>query len=275
MPRKSSGCLCCRRRKIKCDEGKPACRRCIDFRIECPGYERKPTQLQYRFKDQTYRVVSRASSEQRAVSLPGSDEHFQETVKPKREIQGPVLILPGPYDISSPILWQTQIYSAFLDVYLPRDACRKTTNPHGYIVAISNARGNHPALNAAMIAVSTGQLGAMYDDEVLLSTSLRAYGMALTQLNSSLACYGSASQDETLATITALALCEVCGIGEVSLYCRRGGPTPQTYQLRLLTLSSSFSLIWEGMVVDGRVMLLVPENILSSVGRAPSNLDLS
>ncbi|KAJ3494912.1 hypothetical protein NLG97_g3767 [Lecanicillium saksenae] len=37
-PRVRSGCLTCRARKVKCDEARPVCRRCIKTRVECRGY---------------------------------------------------------------------------------------------------------------------------------------------------------------------------------------------------------------------------------------------
>ncbi|CEP22856.1 unnamed protein product [Cyberlindnera jadinii] len=42
--RTRTGCLTCRRRRIKCDERKPGCRNCEKSRICCAGYQRvKPT----------------------------------------------------------------------------------------------------------------------------------------------------------------------------------------------------------------------------------------
>ncbi|PSN70319.1 hypothetical protein BS50DRAFT_310277 [Corynespora cassiicola Philippines] len=37
-PRRSKGCVTCRRRKVKCDESKPLCTRCQKAGIECDGY---------------------------------------------------------------------------------------------------------------------------------------------------------------------------------------------------------------------------------------------
>ncbi|KAJ3541016.1 hypothetical protein NM208_g4799 [Fusarium decemcellulare] len=47
----SKGCNTCRARRVKCDEGKPSCQRCIRRDQECGGYERKPVQI--KFKVQT------------------------------------------------------------------------------------------------------------------------------------------------------------------------------------------------------------------------------
>lgn len=36
-----TGCLTCRSRKVKCDEGKPDCQRCLAANVECLGYDPK------------------------------------------------------------------------------------------------------------------------------------------------------------------------------------------------------------------------------------------
>ncbi|PMD47437.1 hypothetical protein L207DRAFT_478524 [Hyaloscypha variabilis F] len=37
-PKVRTGCLTCKIRRVKCDEGKPACKRCVRFGIACDGY---------------------------------------------------------------------------------------------------------------------------------------------------------------------------------------------------------------------------------------------
>ena len=39
--RRKTGCLTCRTRRVKCDEGKPSCERCQTANIECAGYAKK------------------------------------------------------------------------------------------------------------------------------------------------------------------------------------------------------------------------------------------
>ncbi|KAF5580356.1 C6 zinc finger [Fusarium subglutinans] len=41
-PKVRSGCLTCKTRRVKCDEGKPACARCIRGDFVCDGYETQP-----------------------------------------------------------------------------------------------------------------------------------------------------------------------------------------------------------------------------------------
>ncbi|KAL1302073.1 hypothetical protein AAFC00_002513 [Neodothiora populina] len=49
--RTKTGCLTCRKRRIKCDEGKPICKNCYKSRRQCEGYDQrvvfKPIDFQY------------------------------------------------------------------------------------------------------------------------------------------------------------------------------------------------------------------------------------
>ncbi|KAK1255074.1 hypothetical protein MKX08_009069 [Trichoderma sp. CBMAI-0020] len=44
---RSKGCNTCKRRKVKCDEGKPGCQRCIRFGRECEGYGQRPLRVRF------------------------------------------------------------------------------------------------------------------------------------------------------------------------------------------------------------------------------------
>ncbi|OBR15746.1 C6 zinc finger domain protein [Colletotrichum higginsianum IMI 349063] len=41
-PKVRTGCITCKRRRIKCDETKPSCQNCLKRRVSCEGYELKP-----------------------------------------------------------------------------------------------------------------------------------------------------------------------------------------------------------------------------------------
>ncbi|KAL3485286.1 hypothetical protein BJX62DRAFT_247737 [Aspergillus germanicus] len=53
VPR-SKGCLQCLKRRVKCDETRPGCLRCINYGSQCPGYNRG-----LKFQDQTSLVAQR------------------------------------------------------------------------------------------------------------------------------------------------------------------------------------------------------------------------
>jgi hypothetical protein len=68
MAPRSTGCANCRKRKIKCDEGRPGCRKCQIHNSACPGYRGlKADGLEWR--DETQAVVRRV---ERARKRSGS-----------------------------------------------------------------------------------------------------------------------------------------------------------------------------------------------------------
>ncbi|KAH7141522.1 hypothetical protein B0J13DRAFT_637253 [Dactylonectria estremocensis] len=44
----SKGCQTCKQRRIKCDEGKPSCERCLRVGRQCGGYSKKPVIIRFR-----------------------------------------------------------------------------------------------------------------------------------------------------------------------------------------------------------------------------------
>lgn len=46
----SKGCHTCKQRRVKCDEGKPACQRCIRIGRECGGYQAKHVKLKFKIQ---------------------------------------------------------------------------------------------------------------------------------------------------------------------------------------------------------------------------------
>ncbi|KAL5315156.1 hypothetical protein ACEPPN_017807 [Leptodophora sp. 'Broadleaf-Isolate-01'] len=73
-PKVRTGCKTCKRRKVKCDEGKPGCLRCLKFGTDCEGYRpkrseqsMKPTKFTPAHKERlllpndSYQIFRRAS----------------------------------------------------------------------------------------------------------------------------------------------------------------------------------------------------------------------
>ncbi|KAH7127838.1 hypothetical protein B0J13DRAFT_564610 [Dactylonectria estremocensis] len=66
----SKGCERCRRRKVKCDQRKPACLKCEKSKVECPGYRDLDKVL---FRDESERIIRKAR--QLDQPQPGSVLH--------------------------------------------------------------------------------------------------------------------------------------------------------------------------------------------------------
>ncbi|KAL7823940.1 hypothetical protein V8C26DRAFT_384359 [Trichoderma gracile] len=67
--RTRTGCLTCRARRVKCDEQKPACNRCVNANVECAGYAPK-RHINVRLPGQ--RPSSQSRSQSQALSQQGS-----------------------------------------------------------------------------------------------------------------------------------------------------------------------------------------------------------
>ncbi|KAF5723483.1 C6 zinc finger [Fusarium mundagurra] len=73
-PKVRSGCLTCKTRRVKCDEGKPACARCIRGDFVCDGYETQPTKHEIVLEPPA-QVVPRKLLPLAPSTLPGLDGH--------------------------------------------------------------------------------------------------------------------------------------------------------------------------------------------------------
>ncbi|WWC64341.1 uncharacterized protein I303_106951 [Kwoniella dejecticola CBS 10117] len=98
--RKRSGCLTCRLRKKKCDEGKPACGACLRLGLDCMGYETKRPEWmnkKEKVKDVTTQIkqtVNETKSAKmrdhwaaRAASVAAKDEEGLSTFSPEGSIE--------------------------------------------------------------------------------------------------------------------------------------------------------------------------------------------
>ncbi|KAL4867773.1 hypothetical protein BDV12DRAFT_186456 [Aspergillus spectabilis] len=77
--RTKTGCLTCRKRRIKCDEGHPVCRNCVKSKRECLGYD--PV-----FKQPTPSVIQPAPNPQPSLNV--ADVGLQPTVNPATTTTG-------------------------------------------------------------------------------------------------------------------------------------------------------------------------------------------
>ncbi|KAH8698609.1 hypothetical protein BGW36DRAFT_426307 [Talaromyces proteolyticus] len=74
ITRVRTGCYTCRRRKVKCDEAKPACRACGQLGLRCEGYAPR-----YKFCDpQTFETIQWATT-----VVPGTGSPSQQLLSPK------------------------------------------------------------------------------------------------------------------------------------------------------------------------------------------------
>ncbi|KAH7160818.1 hypothetical protein EDB81DRAFT_327611 [Dactylonectria macrodidyma] len=87
--RTKTGCLTCRRRRIKCDEGRPTCNNCIKSKRQCEGYSQRVV-----FKDPMGAIQGGPFGP--AMYPPGTS-HLVSQMQAKNSSQGPLpIIAPKP-----------------------------------------------------------------------------------------------------------------------------------------------------------------------------------
>jgi hypothetical protein len=211
MPPRSSGCYSCRKRKIRCDEGRPGCERCIKHGIPCPGYRSEKDGIE--FEDQTALTVKRSNNDSHRrkgdkSKAAGSTANPQlQLVWQTANAYQVISALTLPQKFSSPALEQAKIWDTFLDVYMPKSTGIQSLH-FTYLRLLSQLAPKQPALRDGLNTLALVQIGAVHKDERLLHTAVESYGKALSNLGKAVAKPSSINDDLVLAAASILMVCE-------------------------------------------------------------------
>ena len=243
MPARSTGCILCRKRKIRCDEGRPGCENCATHGVACPGYA-NPKKIVIGFKDQTDATAKRAEQRYREkhaaqkatrdretqAATPGSISSDDET--------GTRIVTPGSIDLSStgtlpfeasnqalmlyngshnssmnslrsPALERMRLREEFIATYLPLLRPGAENSHFGFLELLIKQGSEHPALRNGVDALTLVQLGSFYKDTRLLQQAVRQYGAAIRSLAFSIEKGEFLHDDNVLAAVNCLAQCEL------------------------------------------------------------------
>jgi len=271
MPLRSAGCFTCRRRKIRCDETRPHCRRCATHGVLCTGYRtEQPRGIE--FKDQTALTKQRAKGEYHRMNEKGGTRRSSSSEKNSlvdtssstktiRDLwDGPSILLPQqsmcggrnygmvtPHQLSSPAANRSQLYGTFLDIYLPKLV---GLDHFRFFLTLASTPTTLPALHEALDSLSLVTLGNMQKDAFLIQQSLRSYGRSLRALATAIARESRADRDELFAAVSVLSTCALFDdIGNhMGAWCTHvegsqrliagGGPKSIQSQLALLCFSN-------------------------------------
>ncbi|KAF2730908.1 hypothetical protein EJ04DRAFT_555058 [Polyplosphaeria fusca] len=192
--RPSSGCMKCRRRKIKCDERPDGCVKCEERGFECPGYD--ANQIDRYFQDETAHVRDKVERA-KAKAIARRDE---QTVA--------VRATPAPQFISVDLAYPSlDLAIAFFMQRYAIGLDQPATEAHMYNQHISTL-GFHPLVANAMTAMGLAGISNLYFDTNLNREATRWYSKALKSLNEALASPTECTADNTLASILMLSLFE-------------------------------------------------------------------
>ena len=215
MPVRSTGCLQCRKRRVKCDEAWPACQRCAKHGVPCPGYSREKSGLE--FKDQTVLTARKAKAsygDKNALVLkrsPNSSSRSTPEVvfvgqdASRLAFQDWSAMMPISMFVS-PAANQAQLYDKWLDIYTPR-TCGQGMH-FDYLRGAIELAETEPALRDGLNTLALVQVGHAAKDERLLAASVPSYGRALASLAYAVSKATSVRDNTVLAAASLLVVCE-------------------------------------------------------------------
>lgn len=242
MSRFSRGCLRCRQRRVKCDQGKPSCQRCLKRNEICEGYR---DEASIRFRYETEKVIEHAnvvasaststaspqrsrrkswSTDDRSVWSQSSTKSVDPSDLTEEELAGLNLPNPFPWAKTTPahlrLSPENEVVDRFMDKYVMYP-CSETSSP-GFLEHLPclfqdvNVEGRF-ALRWAVRAAAYADLSKAQNSDALVDKAFHCYGMSLSALGESLSTAGKVPDDYDLMTTVML------DIFEVRFYCEGYG----------------------------------------------------
>lgn len=207
VPGKSKGCLTCRKRKVRCDLGRPACDQCQRTNHICGGYARPTVFLNK--SSRGFDLHSRGRSDVAHLVTNHLQDLDQTPVSPQYDLQKhrsrSSIAVPSPLDSTS--FLHNIVLAEFVNSTLPKGATREP--PLSWITTILDSARCHETLSLAGSAIGHGWTGHMEARFDRVNQGRLCYSQAMSQLRRDLAKKPVLFSDATLATACALVLYEV------------------------------------------------------------------
>ncbi|KAF8852291.1 hypothetical protein BDZ45DRAFT_659452 [Acephala macrosclerotiorum] len=248
----SKGCSHCRRRKIRCDVGVPACGQCIKAQKECPGYR---NMLDLSFRNESEDVIKKAKAKSRRSpparskeASPVPSKAIQDAATPNAASPSSSTIVPSTPQLTynfvdfptmffdnidywlntNPVSSDLSIFSLQPTIeedgvnYFMFNFVRMPNGPsHGhfyYIEDLCRSGGFDDTLQSAMTAAGLAGHATKTQSSPLMSRARREYAAALRKINASLKSPTEALKDSTLLAIIIVAIFEsIAGAKDLSL----------------------------------------------------------
>ncbi|RAL07349.1 Zn(II)2Cys6 transcription factor [Aspergillus homomorphus CBS 101889] len=188
----SSGCVLCRKRKVKCDEGKPGCKRCITHGVPCPGYTDS-------FAFRGYEVANgELTGKLKVVRKARSIDSSPREPKQKKQDFAKVEPTGIPASVVSDDceLMSLCYFNHHHVLRVQRSPCEGHL---AFFPDLFQERGDEPCFKHAVLSVSYLTLFHKARVHMLQINARRHYGLALRLLNQALSFSQSQIRDEIFA----------------------------------------------------------------------------
>lgn len=246
VPRTRTGCLTCRKRKVKCDETKPKCGRCLRLQRECT------------WSDQLQVIPHRQTADGVAAILTGSSR--SQSIQ-MNSLSGQNFVIEFP-NVDRSTVPYIHHFITFVCRFL---AYSNDNEGNPFQEELIPQATSSPALLHSMAALAAGHLARSQPHHDMAAT--KHYAMALHELQESLSDPVIARADSTLGACLLLCVYEIShsrtslwldhlqGARDLILF--RGGPKSNEYLTRFfsfLDVSGSLSS-GAGPLLDGNYWL--------------------
>ena len=196
----SKGCERCRLRKVKCDQGKPGCKRCDKSGVTCPGYRDLGQVL---FRDESARVIDRARrdtlGEENIEAVDAEGSRLQCAAAAQRA--DPASFLPLTRPLQLPL--NRMAADFFFSNFVVEGPLLSETNCE---LVMSIYRNNpESAAFHAIEAVGLAGLSNVFRVPQLRVEARQRYGQALVGTNALLSDTAKATSDLTAMSVILLA----------------------------------------------------------------------
>ncbi|RAH41048.1 Zn(II)2Cys6 transcription factor [Aspergillus brunneoviolaceus CBS 621.78] len=188
----STGCVLCRKRKVKCDEGKPGCQRCSTHGVSCPGY---PDSFAFRGYELAQgstagklKVVRNARSSPSSPHGPKQKKVDSAKMQPRSTIAS---IIPEDSELMSLCYFHHHHV-----LRVQRSPCEGHL---AFFPDLFQERGNDPCFKHAVLSVSYLTLFHRARVPKFQINARRHYGLALRLLNQALSFSQAQVRDEIFA----------------------------------------------------------------------------
>ncbi|KAF4338221.1 C6 zinc finger domain protein [Fusarium beomiforme] len=219
VPGRSKACHTCRQRRIRvdipfqCGSEKPSCKNCLKSGRSCAGYHRDHTFISSTYdnkssKTGTLGIRQRGHEQQKYSLLQVENESMKQQIQLER-YQGPSWI-SLPKWISTRNTIRDQFLALFIDRQIP--SCILTQGQLGdhrkWLLRLPSVSPLSPALEDAILALSTASLEKNGDLDGRSGQSLKLYTRALYELQRAINNPQKRLDDQTLAACVLLGMFE-------------------------------------------------------------------
>lgn len=213
MPKRSAGCFECRKRKVRCDEGRPECNTCLKRGTKCPGYRPTQTFILHQF-DQQGEKPSLIREDETRYKYENQDPRQSEdptghALTRRSNSDADSVETPLPKQVSAVATDRIQHVATFIALYLPRTDGPALPPPSALMLGLPSLPAESQVLVAAIDALSAAQLAVANRNHALINRSRSLYGTALSQMMRAIQDSKLALKDETLLSTYLLTLYEV------------------------------------------------------------------